>query len=80
MRESDNYAAHAARCHQEAVDATLDNVRDRALRAEAAWTAMASRSLKTETSRDAREARTLHDAAPAVFASADALEPDSVEG
>lgn len=56
MRDSDTFAAHAARCHQEAEEATLDNVRDRALRSEAAWTAMAERSLKAETSRDAREA------------------------
>lgn len=67
MRDSDTFTAHAARCHQEAADATLDNVRDRALRAEAAWTAMADRSRKTEASRDAREARTLEDAAPGVF-------------
>lgn len=57
MRDSDNYASHAARCQQEAADAVLDNVRDRALRAEAAWAAMAARSLKTEAARDAREAR-----------------------
>lgn len=56
MRDSDTYSAHAARCHQEAAAATLDNVRDRALRAEAAWTAMAERSLKTEASRDAKAA------------------------
>ena len=59
MRDSDTFSAHASRCRQEAADATLDNVRDRALRAEAAWSAMAARSLKTETSRDAREARTV---------------------
>lgn len=67
MRDSDAFSAHAARCQQEAADATLDNVRDRALRAEAAWTAMAVRSRKTEASREAREARTLADAAPALF-------------
>lgn len=57
MRDSDTFAAHAARCNQEAADATLDNVRDRALRAGAAWSAMAARSLKTEASRDARVAK-----------------------
>ena len=67
MRDSDTFTAHATRCHDEADAATLDNVRDRALRAEAAWTAMAVRSRKTEASRDAREARTLSDAAPALF-------------
>lgn len=67
MRDSDTYAAHAARCHQEAAEATLDNVRERALRSEAAWMLMAQRSLKTEASRDAREARRLDDIAPEVF-------------
>ena len=67
MRDSDTYSAHAARCHEEAESASLDNVRDRALRAEAAWSAMADRSRKTEASRDAREARTLADAAPTIF-------------
>ena len=57
MRDSDTFSAHAARCHQEAADATLTNVRERALRAEASWSAMAARSLKTEAARDAREAR-----------------------
>lgn len=54
MRDSDTFAAHAARCGQEATDATLDNVRDRARRAEAAWTAMAARSLRSEAARDAK--------------------------
>ena len=57
MRDSETFSTHATRCRKEAADATLDNVRDRALRAEAAWTVMAERSLKTEASRDAREAR-----------------------
>lgn len=68
MRDSDTFSTHAARCQQEAADATLDNVRDRALRSEAAWSAMAARSLKTEASRDAREARAVEDIAPAIFA------------
>ena len=34
---------------------SLANVRERCLRAEAAWLAMATRSLRTETARDARE-------------------------
>ena len=68
MLDSDIYTAHASRCRSEATEATLDNVRQRALRAEAAWTAMAARSLKTEALRDAREARPLADAAPGLFA------------
>ena len=71
MRDSDTFAAHAARCQDEADAAILDNVRDRALRAGAAWAAMADRSRKTEASRDAREARTLSDAAPSLFSSPD---------
>ena len=68
MRDSDTFAAHAARCQEEADAATLDNVRDRALRAQDAWSAMAKRSLKTEASRDAREARPIAEIAPDVFA------------
>jgi hypothetical protein len=67
MRESETFTAHAARCRREAEDAILDNVRDRALRAEAAWSAMAKRSVKTEAMRDAREARPPQEAAPEVF-------------
>lgn len=67
MRDSDTFKAHAARCRQEADDAVLDNVRDRALRSEAAWSQMARRSLMTEASRDARQPRALNDVAPDVF-------------
>lgn len=57
MRDSETYAAHAARCHIEAEEAVLDNVRERALRSEAAWATMARRSALTEAARDARERR-----------------------
>jgi hypothetical protein len=56
MRESELFVARALECRGQADAATLDNVRDRCLRAEAAWTAMAQRSQRTETARDAREA------------------------
>ncbi len=56
MRDSDLYAARAAECREQAAAATLDNVRDRCLRAESAWTAMADRSARTEVARDSREA------------------------
>jgi hypothetical protein len=46
-------AAEAAR---DADVAQLDNVRDRALRSEAAWRDMADRARKTEESRAKREA------------------------
>lgn len=41
---------------QAAAIATLDNVRDRELRSEAAWRAMSERIRETEASRKAREA------------------------
>ena len=72
MRESDFYAARAAEAQADADAATLDNVRDRCLRAGAAWSAMAQRSLRSETARDAREAA----AASARQAAADSARPD----
>lgn len=48
--------AHAAQARSDAIAATLDNVRDRCLRAEAAWLAMAERIERTETARQRREA------------------------
>ncbi|CAM3186407.1 hypothetical protein SPAN111604_09165 [Sphingomonas antarctica] len=58
MRDSDQFTAHADRCDAEAAAATLDNVRDRSLRASATWRDMAERSLRMETARAEREART----------------------
>ena len=56
MRESELFSSRAAACAADAEQATLSNVRERCLRAERAWTAMAQRSLRTESARDAREA------------------------
>jgi hypothetical protein len=67
MRESETFTANGLRAREDADAATLQNVRERSLRAEAAWIVMATRSRKTEASRDAREARALADAAPEVF-------------
>lgn len=50
------YRDNAAKCRADADAATLDNVRDRNLRAEAAWLAMADRQQRTETARAEREA------------------------
>ncbi|QDX25694.1 hypothetical protein FPZ54_06445 [Sphingomonas suaedae] len=50
------YRQHAAKCRADADSATLENVRDRNLRAEAAWLAMADRQERTETARAQREA------------------------
>ncbi len=50
------YRENAAKCRADAEAATLDNVRDRNLRAEAAWLAMADRQQRTDTARAEREA------------------------
>lgn len=55
MHDSGSYADNAERCRVEAAAATLDNVRERCLRAEAAWTALGARSSRTEASRAARK-------------------------
>jgi hypothetical protein len=54
--ESILYRTRAAECRAEAEAATLDNVRERCLRAEAAWIAMAERGELTTALRAAREA------------------------
>lgn len=74
MRESLLYTTRATEAREQADAATLDNVRDRCLRAEAAWTAMAQRSQRTEAARDAREAAT----ASAANAAADSGRPDLI--
>lgn len=48
---SDFYLNRASECAREARETSLDNVRDRCLRAEAAWRSMADRLLKSETER-----------------------------
>jgi len=52
----DFYRARAAQCRAEADEATLDNVRDRCLRAEDAWNRMADRVARTEAMRRDKEA------------------------
>jgi len=52
---SDFYRARAAESAREAEAAVLDNVRDRCLRAEAAWLAMADRLTRAEDMRAAKE-------------------------
>lgn len=53
---SDFYLARAAQSQREADETTLDNVRDRCLRAESAWRAMADRLLRSETERQRQAA------------------------
>ena len=49
------YRARAEQCRVEADAATLDNVRDRCLRAEEAWIRMAERVERTEAMRRDKE-------------------------
>lgn len=49
---SDFYLARAAECARDAAAAPLANVRDRCLRSEEAWLAMAERLLSSEAARD----------------------------
>lgn len=57
MVQPSDFRAQAVRCRAEADAATLDNVRDRCLRAEAAWLEMAQRHERVATARAARETR-----------------------
>ncbi|GAA0444447.1 MULTISPECIES: hypothetical protein [Sphingomonas] len=50
-----SYREHAAQAHADAEAATLDMVRDRCLRAEAAWVAMAERQERVDKLRAERE-------------------------
>ncbi len=72
MRESEFFTARADAAQAEADAATLDNVRERSLRAQQAWNTMAQRSIRSEGARDAREAA----AATAQAAAADSARPD----
>ncbi len=50
-----SYRSHAEKAQADADAATLDNVRDRNLRAAHAWTQMADRQERTERARATRE-------------------------
>ena len=50
------YSTRAAEARRDAEAASLDNVRDRCLRAAAAWEAMAARAERTGTFRAKQEA------------------------
>lgn len=51
MSQHEFYLSRAAEARSEAEAAKLDNVRDRCLRSEAAFMAMATRALKSEQGR-----------------------------
>ena len=55
MSDWEMYTARAAEARADADAATLDNVRDRCLRSEAAWAEMAERASRTDTLRKNRE-------------------------
>lgn len=59
----DFYLARAAECRADADKAPLANVRERNLRAAAAWDAMADRAIRTEQQRADEEARKAAEAA-----------------
>jgi hypothetical protein len=46
------YSDRADECANEAANSPLENVRDRCLRSEAAWRAMANRLIRAERMRD----------------------------
>jgi hypothetical protein len=56
MSQHDFYIARAAEARAEAAAASLDNVRQRCLRSEAAWSEMAARAARTERMRARSEA------------------------
>ncbi len=56
---TDFYRDRAKQAHADAEGATLDNVREPALRAESAWAAIADRAERTQKLRTAREAPVL---------------------
>ncbi|HEV2079247.1 MAG TPA: hypothetical protein VGR19_05045 [Allosphingosinicella sp.] len=51
MTNQEIYLARAAEARSDAGEATLANVRERALRSEAAWADMAARAGRTDTMR-----------------------------
>jgi hypothetical protein len=54
-KDRETYLLRAEAARAEAAEATLANVRERCLRAEAAWMEMAARAERTETMRAMRE-------------------------
>lgn len=51
MTDRETFLARAAEARDAAAEATLDNVRERCLRSEEAWTRMAERAERTEKMR-----------------------------
>ena len=70
MKDRDRFLDLAAQARADAEQATLANVRERCLRAEAAWTVMAQRAERTERLRVAHEVAKAHEAAKTAAAAA----------
>lgn len=79
MKDRDLYLQRAAEARDDADKANLANVRDRSLRAEAAWMVMAERADRTERLRAAHEVAKAHEAAKAAAEAASAAEADNEE-
>lgn len=75
MKDRDLYMQRAAEARADADSAELDNVRDRCLRAEAAWKVMAERADRTERLRQAHEIAKAHEAAKAASIAAGREDP-----
>lgn len=79
MKDRDLYLQRAAEARDDADKANLANVRDRSLRAEAAWMVMAERADRTERLRAAHEVAKAHEAAKAAAEAAAAAKADDEE-
>lgn len=79
MKDRDLYLQRAAEARDDADRAQLANVRDRSLRAEAAWMVMAERAERTERLRAAHEIAKAHEAAKAAADAAAAAEAEDAE-
>jgi hypothetical protein len=64
MADKETFLARAAEARAEAESATLENVKERCLRSEAAWNEMASRVERTATLRAKRLAETVVEKPP----------------
>jgi len=67
LSDRETFAARAADARAQADAATLENVRERCLRAEEAWTAMAERAAHNERMRATLIAKKAADAAEAAL-------------
>jgi hypothetical protein len=77
MTDRETYLARAAEARADADAATLDNVRDRCLRSEAAWNEMAARAERTERMRQTLLAEKAK--AAAALAAADEISKENSE-